>query len=417
MSSSCSLPHQPQLDDVVPSRGVGHRCPAAGVDGDDVELGLGGAAGGAVANAGDRQRRSAAPRCGRTRPPARSRGRECASWSTRRVPSSWIVIGSSTISWSGPRRTPSGVTAVTTIRRVRLRLTTLRLRSRDTVCTFGAGTAAPATTLAAMITPGTGRLIAAEFVGTTIVMIGGPGLIVLGGDVGRVGVALGFGLVDGDRDRGDRCRRQPDVQPGAVVRTLDLESRADRPTGSASSWVRSSAPACSSGSTTSIASRPAPTVGSRATPSTPASISACTSPGSPASAWCIAAELVLSADRGGRAAVGDQGATFERRRRGIRRRRHRSWRRCSCSRSPASGSIPPAAWRWRSSPTPTPTRWVRCGCSSCADRRRLRRSAGVAGDRRDHDRRDDARRHLRGRHHRRRDRRRLSTSMSRATGR
>lgn len=41
----------------------------------------------------------------------------------------------------------------------------------------------------------TGRLAAAEFVGTTVVMLGGPGLIVLGGDdVGRVGVALGFGL-------------------------------------------------------------------------------------------------------------------------------------------------------------------------------------------------------------------------------
>ncbi len=41
----------------------------------------------------------------------------------------------------------------------------------------------------------TGRLVAAEFVGTTIVMLGGPGLMVLGGDdIGRVGVALGFGV-------------------------------------------------------------------------------------------------------------------------------------------------------------------------------------------------------------------------------
>lgn len=40
-----------------------------------------------------------------------------------------------------------------------------------------------------------GRIAAAEFVGTTIVMLGGPGLIVLGGDeIGRVGVALGFGI-------------------------------------------------------------------------------------------------------------------------------------------------------------------------------------------------------------------------------
>jgi aquaporin Z len=41
----------------------------------------------------------------------------------------------------------------------------------------------------------TGRLIAAEFVGTTIVMLGGPGLLVLsGGDIGTLGVAIGFGL-------------------------------------------------------------------------------------------------------------------------------------------------------------------------------------------------------------------------------
>jgi aquaporin Z len=46
-----------------------------------------------------------------------------------------------------------------------------------------------------MGTTSTGRLAAAEFVGTTIVMLGGPGLLVLGGDdLGRVGVALGFGL-------------------------------------------------------------------------------------------------------------------------------------------------------------------------------------------------------------------------------
>lgn len=39
------------------------------------------------------------------------------------------------------------------------------------------------------------RLAAAEFVGTIVVMLGGPGLLVLGGDgVGRVEVALGYGL-------------------------------------------------------------------------------------------------------------------------------------------------------------------------------------------------------------------------------
>lgn len=41
----------------------------------------------------------------------------------------------------------------------------------------------------------TGRLVAAEFVGTTIVMLGGPGLMIVGGDeIGTLGVAIGFGL-------------------------------------------------------------------------------------------------------------------------------------------------------------------------------------------------------------------------------
>jgi aquaporin Z len=42
---------------------------------------------------------------------------------------------------------------------------------------------------------GVARLAAAEFVGTTIVMIGGPGLLVIGGgDVSRLELALGFGI-------------------------------------------------------------------------------------------------------------------------------------------------------------------------------------------------------------------------------
>jgi aquaporin Z len=41
---------------------------------------------------------------------------------------------------------------------------------------------------------GAGRNVAAEFVGSTIVMIGGPGLIVLGREVSRLEFAIGFGL-------------------------------------------------------------------------------------------------------------------------------------------------------------------------------------------------------------------------------
>jgi aquaporin Z len=46
-----------------------------------------------------------------------------------------------------------------------------------------------------MSEPSTVRLIAAEFAGTTIVMLGGPGLMVLGGgSIGSLEAAVGFGL-------------------------------------------------------------------------------------------------------------------------------------------------------------------------------------------------------------------------------
>ncbi len=46
-----------------------------------------------------------------------------------------------------------------------------------------------------MSEPSTGRLVASEFVGTTIVMLAGPGVIVFGGaGVGELGVAISFGL-------------------------------------------------------------------------------------------------------------------------------------------------------------------------------------------------------------------------------
>jgi aquaporin Z len=45
-----------------------------------------------------------------------------------------------------------------------------------------------------MMSPGWGRNVGAEFVGTTIVVLGGPGLVVLGRDVSRLEFAIGFGL-------------------------------------------------------------------------------------------------------------------------------------------------------------------------------------------------------------------------------
>lgn len=45
-----------------------------------------------------------------------------------------------------------------------------------------------------MSEPNFGRLVAAEFVGTTLVMLGGPGLMVLGGaDLDSLAIAVGFG--------------------------------------------------------------------------------------------------------------------------------------------------------------------------------------------------------------------------------
>ena len=39
-----------------------------------------------------------------------------------------------------------------------------------------------------------GRNVASEFVGTAILMLGGPGLLILGGDdIGKLGIAIGFG--------------------------------------------------------------------------------------------------------------------------------------------------------------------------------------------------------------------------------
>ena len=123
MSSSWSLPHHPQLDDVDPEAGRRRRRPSAGLDGDDVELGL--------AAAPVAQYRT--PVTGRAaeeplgvaeaRPPARSRCPGVRIVVDTTVPSSWIVIGSSTISSSGARCTPSAVTLVTISRSVRLRVT------------------------------------------------------------------------------------------------------------------------------------------------------------------------------------------------------------------------------------------------------------------------------------------------------
>src|SRR6187397_3291239 len=45
-----------------------------------------------------------------------------------------------------------------------------------------------------MAQPGLVRNVTAEFVGTTLVMLGGPGLIVLGRDINRVEFAIGIGL-------------------------------------------------------------------------------------------------------------------------------------------------------------------------------------------------------------------------------
>ena len=142
------------------------------------------------------------------------------------MPSSWIVIGSSTISSSGRRVVlPSGVTRVTMNRSIRLRATTVTL-----------GAAGPAATIARhiditvyirgmeptavppppepVLTDGPGDptvgagiadtrsvvrslapVAAAEFVGTAVLVMLGPGAAILAGDkIGNLGVALAFGF-------------------------------------------------------------------------------------------------------------------------------------------------------------------------------------------------------------------------------
>ena len=86
---------------------------------------------------------------------------------------------------------------------------------------------------------------------------------------------------DRDLDRRDRRRRQPDVQLRAVVRARRSAAASCCSTGSASSSARCSARSCCSGSTTPTASSPASTDGSRATRCRRVSISTCTSPASP----------------------------------------------------------------------------------------------------------------------------------------
>ena len=57
-------------------------------------------------------------------------------------------------------------------------------------------------------------------------MLGGPGLVVLGGDdVGSLEIAIGFGAAIGLAIGRDRRCREPDVQPRTVVRPHDLTAR------------------------------------------------------------------------------------------------------------------------------------------------------------------------------------------------
>ncbi len=42
--------------------------------------------------------------------------------------------------------------------------------------------------------PNSGRILAAELVGTAVLVMGGPGTAILAPDIGQLGVALAFGL-------------------------------------------------------------------------------------------------------------------------------------------------------------------------------------------------------------------------------
>ena len=60
------------------------------------------------------------------------------------------------------------------------------------------------------------RNVVTELVGTTLVMLAGPGAIVLsGGAIRDLAVAVSFGVAMAICDRRDRRGRQPDVHAGA----------------------------------------------------------------------------------------------------------------------------------------------------------------------------------------------------------
>ena len=213
-----------------------------------------------------------------------------------------------------------------------------------------------------MIAPGTGRLIGAEFVGTTIVMIGGPGLIVLGDDVGRVGVALGFGL--------------------STAIAIGVIGAVANPMFSLALWF-----ARSISNRELISDFIGQFLGAifgaavifglndldRFTTGTNGwqpgdSVDAGVDLGVHVTGFAdlgvvLAAELVLGLivvivllsaireQRSNAAAAAFIGGAV-------------TMAALFLQPISASGSTPHAAWGWRSSPTPTPTRWVRCGCSS-----------------------------------------------------
>ena len=116
-------------------------------------------------------------------------------------------------------------------------------------------------TLADMAELSTVRLVAAEFAGTTIVMLGGPGLIVLGGEsIGTLEAALGFGLAIAIAIGVIGAVANPIL---SLALTWPGRSRRGKrsATGSGSSSAGSSAPRSSSASTTPTASHRRRTAG------------------------------------------------------------------------------------------------------------------------------------------------------------
>ena len=132
------------------------------------------------------------------------------------VPSSWMVIGSSTISSSGRRRTSSPVDTVVTSSDL-----TAATGSHGQQGTRGIARLGTAGNMVRpMETQNNGRILAAELVGTAVLMLGGPGVAIFRFEhvSASLGVAARLRLLVDDHGLLHRADLRLPHQPGGHPR-------------------------------------------------------------------------------------------------------------------------------------------------------------------------------------------------------